>query len=309
MARSHSRSFQPMSSADPCHRGAADCICSQESATAYNRSWLPPDLFEHCVPGPECFRDTSEASSYSSPHHATRARTRAANAQAAAVRASIVLVMGHDPSNVRPQFMSDHWGSYYANCLTAIRLILSLRRVKTQLPIALLASGYRDPRWETLITRLGVTILNGPNISRPYWSRLWHKGSFSTLALVSLAQFERVIFLENDAVSARRMHQPHARCGARLLNLLLLVQTLSPSPLTRLSPSPRLGGWAAGGSRQHRPPRSRPHSLVCKLLVRHLLLPSCRVEGSSNAGAREACGTACGMWHVACGMWHVAVRR
>lgn len=96
-------------------------------------------------------------------------------------------------------------GSYYAQYLFAIRLVLSLRRVHTTLPISLLVSGTRVPRMEQMVTRLGVKVVEGVNISRPAWARTWHLGSFSTLALVSLVQFERVIFLENDAVVTRNI--------------------------------------------------------------------------------------------------------
>ena len=48
-------------------------------------------------------------------------------------------------------------------------------------------------------------MLQGPNISRPAWARTWHKGSFATLGLLSLHQFGRIIFLENDAVVTRNI--------------------------------------------------------------------------------------------------------
>lgn len=170
----------PAHPSNPCARRASDCICRN---TAYNQSWLPLDILQQCKPSPLCFDDSAPQASKDD-----------------IAGSSIVLVMGHDPAAVRPAFTTDHWGSYYASYLTAIRLVLSLRRVHTTLPITLLASGARLPRWEALIASLGVHVLDGPNVTRPVWARTWHKGSFPTLGLVSLSQFRSVVFIENDAV-------------------------------------------------------------------------------------------------------------
>lgn len=181
---------------DACQRSANDCICGSvsynelqlRSGIGYNASWIPEGLHQ-CVPTPLCHSNAAPAMHL----QATLATS---------MRASIVLVMGFEFSNVRQMFAADPWGSYYSSMLAAIRLVLSLRRVQTTLPITLLVSGERKPEWESLLLKLGVNIIVGPTVPRPPWSGHWHKGSFATLALLSL-QFDRVIFLEMDTLVVR----------------------------------------------------------------------------------------------------------
>ena len=85
---------------------------------------------------------------------------------AKSLRASIVLVMGFEFSNVRQMFAADPWGSYYSSMLAAIRLVLSLRRVQTTLPITLLVSGQRKPEWESVLVKLGVNIIVARALSK-----------------------------------------------------------------------------------------------------------------------------------------------
>lgn len=173
-----------------CSRRASDCICSS-SRGAYETSLLPPGLLEHCTPGPACFNRAIPQRS--TPSHSTAlAHTT--------LLTSIVLVISFEPATVRPAFQHDAWGSYYAAILGALRLVLSLRRVQTALPISLLVSGLRNASFEALLTQLDVRIIEGQHVPPPPWSHFLHRGSFSTLALLNLTQFDRVLFLEHDAI-------------------------------------------------------------------------------------------------------------
>ena len=162
-----------------CMRLASDCVCG----TGYN---LPPDTqLQQCQPGPKC-----GVGDFALPR------------PSAVKRASIVLLLNFNPNNTRPQFWSDPWGQYYANVLSALRVVLSLRRVQTTLPVTLVVSGerraevrmLRDPcayiyncmpsaptlyqcpcarfvnaQWEAQFTRLGVRIIEGAAVPTPRW--------------------------------------------------------------------------------------------------------------------------------------------
>ena len=176
---------------DPCSRQASDCVCSGTSKHAYNHPSTAQFLSQQCMPGSACFahaplgRQAGLARRSSHGDH---------------LKASIVLVMDFDPRNVRPAFLRNPWGSYYLNMLTALRLILSLKRVGTRLPITLIVSGERKPEWEALFvdralpdpnhpsdtvnrSKLvsgctiagGVSITVGRSVPTPPWANLWHR--------------------------------------------------------------------------------------------------------------------------------------
>ena len=108
--------------------------------------------------------------------------------------------MDFDPARVRPTFAADPFGSYHLNMLLGLRLVLSLRRVATTLPVTLLASGGRLSKWEELFIRLGVRVVDGHSVPTPRWASPWHTASFSTLALLSRVEYESLIFLEMDTI-------------------------------------------------------------------------------------------------------------
>lgn len=120
--------------------------------------------------------------------------------------ASIVLVLGFNRSDVRPNFHRDPWQSYVDSTLLLMRCVLSLKRVSTTLPITLLVSGERDAKREAAIARHGVMI--EPTLTTtlaPAWASPWMRGTFAKLSALALTRYSRVVVLDSDCVAVRNI--------------------------------------------------------------------------------------------------------
>lgn len=89
-----------------------------------------------------------------------------------------------------------------------MRLLASLRAVKTTLPVHVLVSGYRVPAAEAAIASLGATLLppeKAPAVHVPAWGSKWARASFAKLRALALTQFDRVVVLDTDSVVLRNI--------------------------------------------------------------------------------------------------------
>ena len=123
---------------------------------------------------------------------------------------TFVVAYSHDPKLVRYWYAGDPFRSYLNSLRLISRLVLSLRAVRTLLPIHLLLSGERHAGFEAALTRqLGVNILSTDStrhrIKVPKWASAFHKSSFIKLAALSLVRFQRVVLLDDDTVVLRNV--------------------------------------------------------------------------------------------------------
>jgi hypothetical protein len=163
------------------------CICSEFGSTRTDeqRSRLPS-----CVASAAC-----DATQWSGP----------AFREEHAHRTSIGIFFGFNRSRVRHVFSSQPFASYLKDIALAMRLVLSLRRVNTRLPIQLHISGERHERYEQKFLEQGVELVPAPEIRLPSWANPWHAGTFSKLAALSVAGSDRVIVLDVDTVVFRNI--------------------------------------------------------------------------------------------------------
>lgn len=144
---------------------------------------------------------------------------------------AIVLTYHHNSSTwfVKHWYMNDPFRSYLNAMRLIFRLVLSLRRVATKLPIYLLISGERHEPFEKWLSEHGVHLLpssgpdyghydlggerlslssNVPVMARPKlpaWANRHFRGTFSKLQVLSLVQFQKVILVDADMVALRNI--------------------------------------------------------------------------------------------------------
>lgn len=168
------------------------CVCSYNTTERHER--LP-----RCIPSASCAK-------YAEPMGVLDSwGTLASDAlldDAIKQSSTFLIVYNFQREHVRYWYRADPFRSYLNSMRLISRLIISLRRVGTQLPIHLLMSGERHAGFEQqLVERLGVGVLStGIRIPVPRWSNPFHRGSFAKLAVLSLIQFRRVVVLDSDAV-------------------------------------------------------------------------------------------------------------
>ena len=118
--------------------------------------------------------------------------------------AAIVLVLGHNRSDVRPQFHQNPDAQYRDSALLVLRCVLSLRRVNTSLPIRLLVSGERERQREAVIASHGVGIVPTPPLpAAPSWASPYMRGTFSKFAALALTEFSAILLLDSDTLALR----------------------------------------------------------------------------------------------------------
>ncbi len=231
LLRSRGLASHPGVPCDPPQLGST-CHCSERL-----RPWhLPADEppLPHCVPTAACGSgfDGSMAGSVAPPH----------------TSASIVLVLDLNASRVRFYYKNRPAHAYVASTRLAARLLLSLRAVRTKLPIRLLVSGFRDAAIEARLAALGAEIVPNEGGRRafaalgalPSWASPWAAGSFAALSALGSDSSRRLIYLDLDVVALRNIDHlallpslPAATFGFKCwprpeLRAALLV--LSPSP-------------------------------------------------------------------------------
>eukprot|EP00967_Tisochrysis_lutea_P094819 scaffold137958_cov34-Tisochrysis_lutea.AAC.2 len=119
---------------------------------------------------------------------------------------AFVVALDFNQTRVRYWYRDDPFESYAASMRLIMRLVLSLRRVKSTLPVVLLASGQRHEGYETRLKEYNVSILDGSySLRLPSWVNPFHIASFSKLLVLSLTQYAKVIVLDQDLVVLRNI--------------------------------------------------------------------------------------------------------
>jgi hypothetical protein len=126
-------------------------------------------------------------------------------------KAAILLVLDMQKENLRfPVGNCDKClkRGYEKAVREVVRILISLRDVRTSLPIYLLASGLRYPAVEALLVRLYRIHLveeDPPPVVVPKWASKWARGSFAKLRALALAQFDSLVVLDNDNIVLRNI--------------------------------------------------------------------------------------------------------
>ena len=118
--------------------------------------------------------------------------------------AAIVLLYGFDERHTRSTD-NNPLREYLRDMMLMLRLVLSLRRVGTTLPIHLYMAGQRYAKYESPFRELGVQVSGAQYIARPRWGHPWHGGSFAKLFALALANFSKVLVLDSDCVVFRNI--------------------------------------------------------------------------------------------------------
>uniref|UniRef100_A0A7S4BII4 Uncharacterized protein n=1 Tax=Chrysotila carterae TaxID=13221 RepID=A0A7S4BII4_CHRCT len=164
---------------------ASDCLCPVPEVARTNQLPL-------CVPSPHCGRALSplpsklnvKGKSYVQmidhlPQQGERQPLTVASSSAA-----YVVAFDFNETRVRCWYRHDPFESYAASMHLIMRLVLSLERVGSKLPLVLLASGAHDDAYEEKLTKRNVLIKRGGHrIKTPGWANAFHVGSFSKLAV------------------------------------------------------------------------------------------------------------------------------
>ena len=151
--------------------------------------------------------------------------------------AAVVIVYGFDRQRVRKWYSAEPRRSQLNSMTNAFRLVLSLRRVGTTLPIHMLQFGekvgalnevrvaaiqtpvgdtsarqfwpltsYLIPLSRQWLASRGVNVIRADtdparfDVGVPFWSSLHHLGSFFKLGCLALTQFSKVVVLDVDTV-------------------------------------------------------------------------------------------------------------
>ena len=161
---------------------------------------------------------------------------------ASPVRATFLLVLDANASTQRFYFgKRDVFKAYSAQIPLVTRLLISLRAVRTALPVRILATGVRFPAVERKLTELGATVLpdGAARAARvPDWASPWARGSFAKLAALSVRGFDKVILLDNDFVALRNLdHLSHAPTPAAVFGWKCFPRRELRAALLVLEPS------------------------------------------------------------------------
>ena len=191
---------------------ASSCKCSD-----LNLRVMPAVMkLPSCIPTPQCQWSSGSSATSASAHRLDATQHEAPTAAGAAASSdsattSIVLVYGFHRDRVRPWYKADPIRSYLNSMRLMFRLVLSLRRVGTTLPIHLMPMGELDPLgqgFRSWLTAHGVTILppaSGPRFDFrvPPWSSPHQRGSFAHMMVLGLTQFSKLVVLDLDTVVLR----------------------------------------------------------------------------------------------------------
>ena len=120
--------------------------------------------------------------------------------------AAVTLFYGYLPAHVRArQHRLTPLKQYLGDMLLLLRLVLSLRRVGTSLPMHLYLSGDRHAKYERLFEEQGVHLSDVPYVNPAHWANPWHAGTFAKLHALALAAFDTVLVLDLDCVVLRNI--------------------------------------------------------------------------------------------------------
>ena len=101
---------------------------------------------------------------------------------------------GYAPAHVRVNRQTP-LKQYLGDMMLLLRLVLSLRRVGTTLPMHLYLSGERHAKYERLFQQQGVHLSEAPYTNPARWANPWHAGTFAKLHALSLSAFDTVLVL------------------------------------------------------------------------------------------------------------------
>lgn len=86
------------------------------------------------------------------------------------------------------------------------RLLRSLARVKTTLPIYTTVCGRRENDTEARLESLGTRVLAAAHdVAPPSWAAPHKRGNFAKLAVLGLSMFNKLVFLDNDCEVLRNV--------------------------------------------------------------------------------------------------------
>lgn len=195
-----------------------------------------------------------------------------------AATATILLVLEHNATKVRYWYRSDPFRSYLNQMRLVMRLLLSLRRVGTRLPVHLLASGERFRDFELrLAAETGVRVLDGDSAGRhrmrvPHWASPFHRASFAKLSVLSLTQFTTVVVLDTDVAVLRNVDE--------------LARMPSPSFVFRYK-CPRLKIWEMNSGVMVLRPDESAHRRMQQLMNEGVLVRDPRPDSNADGGTRR----------------------
>ena len=118
---------------------------------------------------------------------------------------AIVIAYGFHRETVRVYHQSKPLAQYLGDMTMILRLVLSLRRVNTRIPINVYLSGERRAAYEEVLRGAGVDIASATSISPPPWALPFHANSFAKLLALALVQFTAVLSLDIDCVVLRNI--------------------------------------------------------------------------------------------------------
>jgi hypothetical protein len=118
--------------------------------------------------------------------------------------AAVVMFYGYAPAHVRVNRQTP-LKQYLGDMMLLLRLVLSLRRVGTTLPMHLYLSGERHAKYERLFQQQGVHLSEAPYTNPARWANPWHAGTFAKLHALSLSAFDTVLVLDLDCVVLRNI--------------------------------------------------------------------------------------------------------
>ena len=118
--------------------------------------------------------------------------------------AAVVMFYGYVPRHVRTNRQTP-LKQYLGDMMLLLRLVLSLRRVGTSLPMHLYLSGDRHAKYERPFEEQGVHLSEAPYTNPAHWANGWHAGTFAKLHALSLSAFDTVLVLDLDCVVLRNI--------------------------------------------------------------------------------------------------------
>lgn len=184
--------------ADPCW-----LLRSRGCPCAHHKCFRVAD----CQASPLCAR---RAHSTSTPPQRRGHELVPAHAGGGASKAAIVTALCHTPSR-RCHRQGQCRDGYAQSAALLSRLLRSLARVTTTLPIYTAVCGRRENDTEAQLESLGTRVLVATHaVMPPSWAAPHHRGTFAKLAVLGFTAFRKVVFLDNDCEVLRNVdHLAH----------------------------------------------------------------------------------------------------
>ena len=164
------------------------CRCSSPNATA--AGYAGTSFLPRCTPSARCGSAQPHTTFEPLPRH----------------RAAIVIAYTFNRTRVRWGFAGKPFASYLKDVSLLARLLFTLQRVNTTLPVGVYLGGERFPQYESRLAALGASLRELPiDLAVPRWANPWHRSTFTKLSLLWISGYERIIALDVDAVALRNI--------------------------------------------------------------------------------------------------------